>query len=300
MSLHIPYFNRRKVRQKHLTWPKEWGRLRERCLALESDFCTEGEVTETQYGDLIFQDNGAPVLAVAHLDTVQQTRHFGHYAGKPDKLFCGQLDDRLGVYIILDLLHTLNCPCDVLLTTGEEMAQSTASFFDTAKEYNWMVEFDRTGTDVVTYHYNSDDWENALEEKNELGFGSFSDISSLTHLGISGVNWGIGYHDYHSREAYAVMTEVAAAIHRFTQFYGKYVNVRFPHCKADEKPYAFYGGGFLYDDNSWQDWELGPDGRTWVKNDKRWEMEWQKVLALEDKMEFDRQWEQYRQNGYET
>ncbi len=43
---------------------------------------------------------------------------------------------------------------DVLLTTGEEMGQSSAAYFDPGeKKYNWMFQFDRGGTDVVTYDY---------------------------------------------------------------------------------------------------------------------------------------------------
>ena len=41
----------------------------------------------------------------------------------------GALDDRLGAYIILDLLPKLGINVDVLLTVGEEQGRSTANFF---------------------------------------------------------------------------------------------------------------------------------------------------------------------------
>jgi acetylornithine deacetylase/succinyl-diaminopimelate desuccinylase-like protein len=75
-----------------------------------------------------FRDNGASVLAVAHLDTVvrhqQRLCNFVETAGG-EIVYSGALDDRLGAYVILDMLPKLGINVDVLLTVGEESGQST-------------------------------------------------------------------------------------------------------------------------------------------------------------------------------
>ena len=83
----------------------------------------------------------------------------------------------------------------MLLTTGEECGNSTAEWFDAAEgRYHWLVEFDRRGTEAVTYGLESSDWLNALQDAGyQVGSGSYSDIASLAHLGVCGVNIGVGY-----------------------------------------------------------------------------------------------------------
>ena len=103
-----------------------------------------------------FKDNGSDILAVAHLDTVagrkaRTARIVDTEAGPV--IHSRALDDRLGAYVILDMLPKLGLTFDWLLTTGEESGMSTAAFFDAPKKYRWIIEFDRGGTDVVMYHY---------------------------------------------------------------------------------------------------------------------------------------------------
>ncbi|MCP6726064.1 hypothetical protein NL526_28810, partial [Klebsiella pneumoniae] len=65
-------------------------------------------------------------------------------------------DDRLGLYYIMEILPSLGINVDVLLTTDEEIGQSSASEFKKAegKQYNWMFMFDRHGYgNVVMYQY---------------------------------------------------------------------------------------------------------------------------------------------------
>src|SRR5438045_987609 len=59
------------------------------------------------------QDNGSPILAVAHLDHVQDdgTCHIVETADGPLAL-SGALDDRLGAYVILELLPKLGIKVD--------------------------------------------------------------------------------------------------------------------------------------------------------------------------------------------
>jgi len=231
--------------------------LRARCLDGFRAFHAEGKVINTPDGPYIFRDNGAKVLAVAHLDSVQRTRHFGFSPNCPGRLYCGQLDDRLGAHVILDVLPKLGCNVDVLLTDGEESCRSTAAHFVPGKEYNWMVEFDRTGTDVVTYQYESRDWLEALEKSgNCVGWGSYSDIAMLDHLDVCGVNWGVGFYDYHFRAAYCEIGELLESVKRFAGFYHAFADTRFPHLEEYwweglEEPTETQRR-FAWDDKTWE------------------------------------------------
>ena len=217
------------MKKPRLYCPAKLEKLRQRCLAPIEAYFTEGQVTDTPDGPYVFQDNGANVLAVAHLDTVRQDRHFGVLRGKPDTLYNCQLDDRLGAWIALDELPRRGIAVDVLLTTGEEECRSTAAHFRPGKDYNWVVGFDRAGSDVVTYDYESREWLDALEfAGNDVGWGSYSDIAELGHLDIQGVNWGIGYHDNHGRKSHCFLSEMKQAVDRFAEFYADYHGDRFP------------------------------------------------------------------------
>jgi hypothetical protein len=175
-----------------------------------------------------FKDNGSDILAVAHLDTVvahekRKTTFADTEAGPV--VHSGALDDRLGAYTILELLPAMGIKFDWLLTVGEESGQSTAEDFYTDKQYNWVIEFDRGGTDVVTYQY-EDTLTTAMVEAagSEVGLGAFSDISYLEHLGVKCFNWGIGYRDYHSTRGYAFLEDTFAMVARFLAFHEKFAD----------------------------------------------------------------------------
>lgn len=168
-----------------------------------------------------YQDNGSDILAIAHLDSVQDdgTCTVVNTAAGPLAL-SGTLDDRLGAYVILDLLPKLGVTCDWLLTTDEEIGQSTAECFDADKTYNWMFQFDRGGTDVVMYEYETPELVELVESSGaRVGIGSFSDICLLNHLGCVGFNWGVGYQDYHGPRAHAWLDDTFRMVARFVKFY---------------------------------------------------------------------------------
>lgn len=168
-----------------------------------------------------YKDNGSDILAIAHLDTVQEdmTCQVIHTAGGLLAV-SGALDDRLGAYVILELLPALGITCDWLLTTDEEMGASTASDFHPDKDYNWMFQFDRAGTDVVMYDYETDELCELVEKAGaQVGRGSYSDISALTHLRCAGINWGVGYQEYHSDRSHAWLDDTLRSVARFVKFY---------------------------------------------------------------------------------
>ncbi len=248
-SFFLTEFNQEKIAFskmiKEIVCPKAYKKLRSRCLSSIESFSDEGVVTNTPNGPLIFRDNDSDILAVAHLDTVRQDRHFGFEKSKSDILYNCQLDDRLGAWIILDVLPEHDITVDVLLTTEEESCMSTAEYFTHNKQYNWLVEFDRAGTDVVTYKYRNTNWLNALRnEGNRIKFGSYSDICVLEHLEAQAVNWGIGSYDGHNRESWCSISELNKAIDRFVEFYKINHEIYFPHepgrnCYPEKKSFIY-------------------------------------------------------------
>jgi hypothetical protein len=187
-----------------------------------------------QYGYL---KRGSKVLAVAHMDSVQQYERTNHFGVSPfcaerytheETIYNGQLDDRLGVYIVMDLLSKImKNPPDILLTTGEESGRSTARYFDPAvhglpaDHYNWMVEFDCTGdSDAKTYQYDDADFHERLAESGFVpAWGSYTDIVSLEQLGVLGFNVAVGYYRYHNADAYAIVNELLNQVARFVHFH---------------------------------------------------------------------------------
>ncbi len=203
--------------------PERRGLLQQTCSAGYSDFYA-------------FKDNGSSILAVAHLDTVVdpdgRTARFVDTDAGP-VVFSGALDDRLGAYTILDLLPNLGINVDVLLTVGEENGMSTAEFFDQPKDYDWMIEFDRGGTDVVMYQYGDPDSYDLIAACGaDVGHGSFSDIAYLEHLGVKGFNWGVGYRDYHGPRGHAFIQDYVKMLAQFVEFHSANKSVYMEHVEA--------------------------------------------------------------------
>lgn len=188
------------------------------------------------------------ILAVAHLDTVARANPHERRAQFLDTeggtvVYSRALDDRLGAYIILELLPDLGLMFDVLLTVGEESGRSTAQFFgvDPGK-YNWMIEFDRGGSDVVMYQYEDKDTADLVRATGaRVEDGIFSDISFLDHLGIKGFNWGVGYQDYHGPKAHAWLDDTFKMLAYFLRFHHTNADVVLTHT-PDPKD-NWWGGG---------------------------------------------------------
>lgn len=200
---------------------------------------TKYGLEETPYW---FKDNGANVLAVAHLDSVCTPEHFKLVRiGKERMVFSPVLDDRAGVYVILFLLPAMGINVDVLFTTNEEMGASTAAEFVSNKKYNWIVEFDRAGTDVVLYDYDANNkWKVKLQEVGfVIGHGTFSDISELEDLKCCAVNVGVGSYDGHSIRARLVLEELAAQVAKFWVFYNLNRTTHFVHSPVARYKYRY-------------------------------------------------------------
>lgn len=190
------------------------------CSADIRDYYFRGELLSNSPRELIYVDRNSKVLAIAHLDTVQR---FESFAVKGDIIQTQTLDDRLGAYIILDLLPNLGIFTDVLLTTNEERGLSTAQLFSPSKQYNWMFQFDRGGITTVSYQYETKRLRKMLKKHNLIsGIGSYTDICELGHLGCLGFNVGTGYYDGHAKSAHADLAELKFNVRNFVEFYREY------------------------------------------------------------------------------
>jgi hypothetical protein len=239
------------------------------CMADELDFARFGKLVDIphrgKYSEsdfYIYQNNGSKILAVAHLDSVDQKNRFCRFYTDHNRgpvVRAPTLDDRLGAYVITDLLPSVGIKTDILLTVGEEQGQSTAEFFKTNKQYNWMFQFDRTGTDVVMYQFDTPARRQLLRSVHAWpAFGAFSDISFLSHLKCAGFNWGVGYHDYHGPQAWASLGEMFQQAARFARFYERYSGLYMAHSGSGGHSSSGYGSWGGWNDD---DWEL--TGKGW-------------------------------------
>ena len=123
------------------------------------------------------------------------------------------------------------------------------------KEYNWICEFDRRGTDVATYSYGTGTSEatttfiDALEKhwgKNNTSTGSFTDICSLTSLGCKAFNVGVAYQNAHGKNGYFVVEQYAWAFTKFIDFYNEFSERKFEHTPPPKSVYKApkYAGGY--------------------------------------------------------
>lgn len=173
-------------------------------------------------------DRGASTLMVAHVDCVQPPSGTTFFRGS--RMWNPVIDDRLGVCLGLRILPRLGIHVDLLLTTDEEVGQSTAALFrPTSKQHNWLFSFDRGGEDVVAYQYDCDAFREKLHEAGfTLGIGSSSCIVMLEHLGVLGANLGNGMAAYHSPDAYCDLEQLGRQLERFAKFHHANQAARLP------------------------------------------------------------------------
>lgn len=189
----------------------------------------------------------AKVLAVVHMDTALGMKE---PIFAPTGVISAALDDRLGAYTILWELGHL--PYDVLLTTGEEIGRSSAQYFRPAEHaYNWIFSFDRRGTGAVLYQYETDKTVGLLEKVDvRVETGSFSDISYMGHLGVSGINFGVGYNGEHSHKCSARYEDIRTCVNNFRRFWSLFQNKRLTHT---EERWSRYGrGGYNAYADGWE------------------------------------------------
>lgn len=178
----------------------------------------------------------AKVLAVAHVDYL---RSGVVHKNNRKVIVSSALDDRAGVYIALNMLDDYGIVADVLLTDEEESSNSTVAMIGAGmlQKYNWIVQLDRRGTDVVTYGYT--ELAPKLSKFWDVQKGSFSDIAYLEDINpVSAFNLGVGYHKEHSEDCHLIYRQLHRQLCKLREFYDQYRDVR-----MERKHFA----GELYD-----------------------------------------------------
>lgn len=238
----------------------------------------------------LYVDRGANILAVAHMDTVadpnKYTKNKSNFrndvsiekVGFDDyEITSIKLDDRLGVFMIMDVLPYLGLRYDILLTTDEEIGMSSAMYFRTSKKYNWMFELDRRdyGT-AVLYQYQEKEIVDALKVCSyKIETGSFSDIANLDFLGCSGVNFGVGYLYEHTEGCYTRTSWMNVVVNMFVDFYNFFKDTRFDYVYKPTylKSWQKIGGRIPYEDYYYDDdwYDSKYDNAVYNAKTDKWE-----------------------------
>jgi hypothetical protein len=193
-------------------------------------------------------------LLICHADTVLASRAY-QYNAKTSVVTCAELDDRLGIAVLLAIIESvgLDClhlsDCAMLITDNEEIGQSTSALFaadciqnpERFGRPNWLLNFDRRGTDSVCYGYENDTLSSLLRHcGHTIGQGTCSDISRMENLGVSGVNIGIGYQNEHSLKCSVYLRDTLQSILRAECFCSQFGHIRFEFVPPKKHVYAQY------------------------------------------------------------
>ena len=196
-------------------------------------------------GSYILVPGQAPVMLVAHLDTVHE---------KPVKTICrsnsGNIlmspqgiggDDRCGVYALVTAHERAAIKPWLLFTCDEEVGGVGADAFCT--EYNKgklpkglselkaIIEVDRKGRDdAVYYDCANTDFESYITKKGfKTQTGSFSDISLVAPaLGVAAVNLSSGYYNAHTQHEYINRRHLSATIRKVVEIIADAAKPEFP------------------------------------------------------------------------
>ena len=189
----------------------------------------------------IYVKRGAPILGVAHVDTVLDFKwaEMIMYPDGAKLIYSPSLDDRVGVWLLLELSRFMQF--DMVFTTDEEQGASTISDWQTNNEkaqYNWAFQFDRGYDDIALYdfYYQEEFKRDVLQHTNSaVDFGSYTCVSVLN--GFCGMNIGKVFEGAHTKDCRVKSTWIENAVLKFVKFYLK---------KRDEK-YEYQ-----YDQYAWK------------------------------------------------
>ena len=224
---------------------------------------------ETPYfvdGDFILVKGEAPILLIAHLDTVHQDSvkticrsDDGNILMSPEGIGG---DDRCGVYALTKIYKNAKVKPWLLFTCGEEIGGiGAASFTDyyndnilpeEIKQVKLIVEIDRKGKDdAVYYDCDNPEFEKYITSKGfQTQFGSFSDISIIAPtMKVAAVNLSSGYYNAHTQHEYIKIDEIDETISKVMEIVEDTLQEDFPVYEYIEKKYPYvvkYGNGKNY------------------------------------------------------
>ena len=194
----------------------------------------------------------APVLLVAHLDTVHD---------EPVKEICktsdGNIlmspqgiggDDRCGVYALNKIYDLADVKPFLLFTCNEEVGGIGADSFANAfkqnllppeiKDLKLIIEIDRKGAnDAVYYDCDNPDFEKYISSKGFVtSHGSFSDISIIAPaLGVAAVNLSSGYYNPHMLYEFINLQHLESTISKVLEIVSDSAKGNFPKFPFIEK-----------------------------------------------------------------
>ena len=181
-------------------------------------------------GNFILVHGQAPVMLVAHLDTVHE---------KPVRDICFSADrnilmspqgiggdDRCGVFALVKVFQSAQIKPWLLFCCDEEigglgakqfcLAHSQLQLPNDLDNLKFLIELDRKGkNDAVFYRCNNPDFEAYITSKGfKTAQGSFSDISLIApELGVAAVNLSCGYYSPHTLHEYITRSQLDDVIH---------------------------------------------------------------------------------------
>ena len=212
--------------------------------------------TTIMRNNFILVHGDAPIMLVAHLDTVHKT---------PVKYLCktnkGKIlmspqgiggDDRCGVYALVNCYESAKKKPWLLFTCDEEIGGIGARAFADAHQegklskkldnLKLIIEIDRRGKDDAVYYdcYNPQ-FEDYITSKGfKTALGSFSDISYVApELGVAAVNLSSGYYNAHQLCEYINRKHINATIKKVSEIIQEASETEFPKFEYIEREYNF-------------------------------------------------------------
>ncbi len=207
----------------------------------------------------------APVMLIAHLDTVHQNPVQQICKTENENILMSPQgiggDDRCGVYALVQVYEISSIKPWLLFTCDEEIGGIGARMFCTNHKENklpkeidglkLLIEIDRRGkNDAVYYDCDNQNFEKYITNKGfKTAYGSFSDISYIApELGIAAVNLSSGYYNAHTLHEYINKKYLNSTIQKVTEIVAdttksnflKYEYVKKVHCDWDD--WGLYGG----------------------------------------------------------
>ena len=232
------------------------------------------EIAVVKKKEFIYVPGEAPVLLVAHLDTVHREKvkvicysRSGNILMSPQGIGG---DDRCGVYALMKLYETATVKPHMVFTCDEETggygAESFALYMGEEIEktninpFKLIVEIDRKGNkDAVYYDCDNKEFETYINSKGFItDFGTFTDISLIAPVvGIAGVNLSSGYYNAHTQYEYIDRKDLYSTIHKVESIIKDSIKKDFPVYKYIKAKNSFFGGyGYstaLELDNDWKE-----------------------------------------------
>lgn len=185
-------------------------------------------------GAFVLVQGVAPVMLVAHLDTVHKESVKTICASADGNVLMSPQgiggDDRCGVYALVTAFDTAQVKPWLLFTCDEEVGGRGADTFcvihaqgkfpTQLDEIKFIVEVDRRGAnDAVYYDCSNFDFEDYISGKGFItAQGSFSDISLIApELGVAAVNLSSGYYNAHTLHEHICLSELERTIEKVVE-----------------------------------------------------------------------------------